>query len=151
MRSLTAQIEAAERETDASVYPTSRPTKLRRLKGPSEDSADQTSALVPVGYPPARRPLKGGRKTSGLASRTSAIRNQIGPDRRTAAAPGIRLGRCGIDSGSIGIEGLQHSSLVEPHVGLNALQRRLGDEERRLNGAVVAPKPHRAARARSLP
>src|SRR5260370_40906499 len=44
------------------------------------------------------------------------------------------------------MEGAKYPRLVEAHVGLNALQRILGDKECNLHRAVVSPETHRAPR-----
>src|SRR5262249_35586849 len=63
---------------------------------------------------------------------------------RAFAAARINPGCRRADQVPIRIERAQQPRLVGPHVGLNALQRILGDEECSLHGAVVSPETHRA-------
>src|SRR5262249_57528566 len=62
------------------------------------------------------------------------------------AAARITLGCPPADQIPIRIERAQQPRLVVLHVGLNSLQRVLGDEECNLHRAVVSPKTHRAPR-----
>src|SRR5262249_12047110 len=62
------------------------------------------------------------------------------------AAARITLGCPPADQIPIRIERAQQPRLVGLHVGLNSLQRVLGDEECNLHRAVVSPKTHRAPR-----
>src|ERR1700758_3792571 len=73
---------------------------------------------------------------------------------RTFAAALINLRCRRADQVPMRIERAQQPRLVEPHVGLDALQRVLGDEECNLHRAVVSPEAHRpprTARARRYP
>src|SRR5215469_1337001 len=65
---------------------------------------------------------------------------------RALAAARINLGRPRADQIPIRIERAQQPRLVGLHVGLNSLQRVLGDEECDLHRTVVSPKTHRAPR-----
>src|SRR6516165_3894536 len=65
---------------------------------------------------------------------------------RPFAAALINLGCRRADQVPMRIERAQQPRLVEAHVGLNALQRVLGDEECNFHRAVVSPKTHRAPR-----
>src|SRR5262245_10207051 len=65
---------------------------------------------------------------------------------RAFAAAIINLDCRRADQVQIRIERAHQPRLVEAHVGLNALQRVLGDEECNLHRAVVSPKTHRAPR-----
>jgi len=47
---------------------------------------------------------------------------------------------------AIGVKGAQETTLVEPHVGLNALEGVFSHEERAFHRAVMAPEPHGAPR-----
>src|SRR6516162_6278851 len=65
---------------------------------------------------------------------------------RPFAAALINLGCRRADQVPMRIERAQQPRLVEAHLGLNALERVLGDEECNLHRAVVSPKTHRAPR-----
>jgi hypothetical protein len=62
---------------------------------------------------------------------------------RTRRAPRrINFYCCGANQLAVRVEGVEHISFVEQHIGLSPFQRVVSNEERSLHCAVISPEPH---------